>query len=465
MLEPRVKPSSSRDAFALHVAAWSSRLSLDAVPAPVRRKASLLLLDSAGCAIASIRSGELEPFVGSDEELTSTGAAIVIGTGRSVATDHAALLYGMAIHALDYDDTHPASYLHVSAPVVAAALAIAGERALRGADLLVALITGAETSIRLGEAAGQRMHRRGFHPTAVFGVVGATVAVSRLTGLTIDQTVSAIGISASMASGVMAYLNDGTDTKIVHPGWAALSAIWACRLALAGLTGPPSAIDGPKGLLAAHCPDHDTVRHHDLGSRWEIPNIAVKPYPVCHSAHASLDGIRQLRTMPDFDGGAIRRIVCSVPTHVVIDMVLEPAKAKLRPRTLYEGRFSLPWLIGVLLVRGDVGVGELSDERLLTDSRVIDVASKVTYVLEPLGPGHDLGATVAVEFDNGPTLTATILDPRGTTGNPLTEADVARKFDRNVNATDDRLRSILLDVERLESFDLSEVALLAAPPA
>src|ERR671938_550041 len=72
--------------------------------------------------------------------------------------------------------------------------------------------------------------RAGFHPTAVFGAVGAAAGVAAALGLERRQLVDALGNVGSMASGIIEYLAEGAWTKRLHAGWAAQSGLRAALL-------------------------------------------------------------------------------------------------------------------------------------------------------------------------------------------------------------------------------------------
>ncbi|HLW93897.1 MAG TPA: MmgE/PrpD family protein, partial [Solirubrobacteraceae bacterium] len=263
------------------LAEFVTGLRLDDVPADTREAAKLHALDTLGCGLAAHGLGEGAFVQAATAEVAGAGAATAIGVAGGLAAGEAALLNGTLCHLLDFDDTHPDSVVHVSAAVVPAALAAAETFGATGADLLCALIAGNEVSTRLGMAAGGRFHARGFHPTGVCGVFGATAAVARTRGLSAEQTTHALGIAGSMASGLLEFLADGAKTKPLHPGWAAHAGLAAARLAAHGATGPATVLEGERGFFAAYlhgeAPDLDG-QLSDLGMRYETPRIAFKPY-------------------------------------------------------------------------------------------------------------------------------------------------------------------------------------------
>jgi 2-methylcitrate dehydratase PrpD len=233
------------------IAAWATSLTVDDVPPDVLEHAKLHALDVLGCGLAAHAEGLAGEGRATMAELGGEPQSTVIGAGARMPAANAAFANAMLCHGLDFDDTHSESVSHVSAVVTPAALA-AGERAgVGGADVLAAIVAGNEVTCRIGMAAPGAFHARGFHPTAICGIFGGVAAASRLAGMDGDTTTRALGIAGSFASGLFAYLEDGTPTKPMHPAWAAHGALLAARLAAHGAAGPQSVLEGKFGLYHA----------------------------------------------------------------------------------------------------------------------------------------------------------------------------------------------------------------------
>jgi len=426
-------------------AAWSGELTLGAIPASVVQAAKLHFLDALGCGLAAHALGIAT--AGRETMLENGGKpqAAVIGSRERLPAPQAAFANGMLCHGLDFDDTHTDAVCHVSTVMAPAALAAAQAHDGDGATLLVALIAGNETITRIGMAAPAVFHRRGFHPTSVCGVFGAAIAAARLQGLAPRETVQALGIAGSLASGIFEYLADGSDTKPVHAGAAAQAGLLAASLAARGATGPASVFEGRFGVFAAFADIHAIdlePQLADLGTRWETPRIAFKPYPACHYIHAPLDAL--LEATRGVRPERIADIELRVP-EAAVSLVLEPAAAKARPRTAYEAKFSLPFSVGAMLVHGRLDLESYRDE-VIADERVLAVANKVRYEVVdfPTFPKAFPGAA-RVRLDDGQVLEAELAHQRGGPENPLRDADVLAKFRANA-----RLAIGEDDVARLE---------------
>ena len=417
------------------LAAFALGLHAEDVPAEVGAAARLHALDTVGCALAGWALGVGDEGVAAAREECPRGPASTVGHQNGLPPAAAALANGMLAHGLDFDDTHAGAIVHVGAVIVPAALAAAEAHGASGAELQTAIVAGGEVFVRLAAAAPSAFHARGFHPTSVCGVFGATVAVARLRGLDPERTVHALGIAGSMASGLFAHLSDGSATKRVHPGWAAHGAHHAVALAAHGASGPAAVLEDRFGLYATHVPRVEPALRAelaDLGSRWETLRVAFKPYPACHFLHACVDaaaaaaggnGVR-------VEAGAIAEIVAQVP-EAAVPIVLEPAAAKVAPRSPYDAKFSLQYSVAAMLVHGEVDVRSYTPAAI-ADADVLELARRVRYEAHDFAtyPGAFPGA-VRIRTHDGRELTAELPHQRGAPEHPLTGDEVRAKFGTN----------------------------------
>ena len=424
-------------------------LSYDDIPETVTTAAKLHALDAIGCGLASLGSDSCTAALRIATDTGGKPESTAIGGHGLLPAPAAALANGMLCHGLDYDDTHTASGTHVSVAVVPAALASAEAGGASGRETLTAMVAGMELVTRLGMAAPFAFHQRGFHPTSVCGVFGAAAAAARLHGLDAATTVNAIGIAGSMASGLFAYLSDGSQTKPIHAGWAAQSGILAARLAAHGATGPAAVFEDRFGIFSAFTgdiPSALTEQFGDLGARWETPRIALKPFPACHFVHACLEALRSVMDDPEFDPDDVREIEALVPADAV-PLVLEPVIAKLTPRTGYQAKFSLQYSLAAMLVDGHVDVATYGDDHI-GDPRIVEVASRVSYRVVDFAtyPAAFPGG-VRVTTGRGKEYEVDVPYQRGDDHNPMSEDAVYAKFHSNASlALDSRSASAQADM-------------------
>lgn len=414
-------------------AEFASGLRAEKLPQEVTETACLHVLDTLGCGLAASALAEASYVVSGAEEGAGTGPATGIGVVHGLPAAEAAFVNGVLCHALDFDDTHAESVVHVSAAVTPAALAAGEAAGADGATVLAAVVAGNEVSTRVGAAAGGVFHARGLHPSGVCGVFGATAAAARARGLDAAATAHALGIAGSMASGLLEFLADGADTKRLHPGWAAQAGITAARLAAHGATGPATVFEGRRGFYATYLAGVEVDLAPGLaglGSEWNTPQIAYKPYPACHYTHAPVDALAKVLRENPIRPDEVARIV-AYTDKTGVDLVLEPAADKVRPRTPYDAKFSLPYCLASLLVRGSVEVASFTADAI-TDEAVLALTPRVGYETREYSPRPDaFGGGVRVETTDGRTFEAELRYQRGSTENPLTEDDVRGKYRAN----------------------------------
>lgn len=458
-------------ALAKRAAAFATSLTLERIPPEALEAAKLHLLDTLGCGLAAhglgtgagARGAVLEALGG------GPGPASAIGCPDGVAPATAALVNGILCHALDFDDTHLRSMCHVGTVVGPAALAAAEARGADGRETLAAIVAGTELVARLGTAVAPAYMRSGFQPTSVCGVFGAAAAAARLRGLDEATTVRALGIAGGLASGTYEYLADGSNTEATQAGWAAHGGVLAAALAARGATGPPTVFEGRFGLLASFYGFDGAALEAelaDLGERWETQRVAVKPYPAAHLVHSCLDAAAELR--PELAGEEIEEVVVSVPEPGV-PLVLEPRESKAAPRTDVEAKFSLPYSVAAMLVRGSVDAAAYTPDAI-ADPDVLAVALRVVH--EPgdfaTYPGS-LPGRVRVRTRSGRTLAAEVAHERGGPERPLPRAEVCAKFRANAAAAlaGPEVEALLDATLALETVaDVGEVySLLRRPPS
>lgn len=442
--------------LATELAAFAVGLDERAVPPSVKDAAKLHTLDLIGTALASYGIGEGEYAVAASLELGGAGGATVIGKSLGRPPAVAALANGTLAHSIEFDDTHTDSITHISAVVVPAALATAEVARRSGQDTIMAIVVGTEAVARIGATASPSYMRTGFHPTSVCGVFGAALAACRLRRLNERQTVDAMGIAGSFASGLFEYLSDGSRTKAIHAGWAAHAGITSATLAEAGADGPASVLEGPHGVFSSHFRlDANGAAHEwDLGSRWETTSMTFKPYPACHFINGALDAARVLLAR-GLDIDDIDSIKVAVPAPA-IPLVLEPVHHKVQPRTPFEAKFSLQFSLAAMLVDGQVTVATYSRERL-GDGRLHELAALVQHDVEefPSYPAT-LPARLTISLRDGSTMEE--VSPGGSqAAQPPTVDDIVTKFRSNADLALDRESRELLEATILNLDGIQDV--------
>lgn len=427
------------------------------------RKAVLLCIeDTLGVSLAAsaLRVGTAGVTVALEDG--GAGEAAIWGTSSGARAVDACLANGMLAHALDYDDTHPAAIMHASAANIPVALAIGEATGACASDILSAAILGYEISARLGRLGPGPFQDHGFQSTAVLGTFAATFIAARLMKVGPRVAAQAMGVAGSMASGLMAYLADATDVKQMHPGWSAHSGVKAVQLARAGLTGPATVFEGKFGVFRSFAKldiDPESVLSFS-GERFEVEEMAPKPYPACLCAHPIVQAVLELRArgvLSPERTDAVENIHCEVPEWYV-NLIFDPLEQKAAARNAYEGRFSGPYCIARSILDGTLEVQSFSREKL-ADERIAQIARKVTYQVRTFREFPEtFPALVRVRLRDGSTHEAFVPNNLGSVKNPLGAEGIGKKYRANADfalgaRSAIRLQSAIRGLETSTSID------------
>ena len=411
---------------------FASGLRLPDVPPAVVQKAKLVFLDMLGIALASSTMDFGVMAINVARKLGGPKASLLIGTSDRVAAANAVIANGTLAHGLDYDDTLEEAIVHTGCCAGITALAAGEEVGATGAAVLEAAIVGTEVLCKVGLVAPGKFHARGFHPTAICSTFGAAAAAGKLYGLNSNQWVDALGLCGSQSSGIIEYLADGTWTKRIHPGWSAHGGIVATLLAKEGFRGPAKVLEGTHGFFSAFGGknDYDFEKISELGSRWEIPRLTFKSYPCGSISHPYMDCALRIKQKHSPAPHEIAEVICRTaegPVH----RLWEPLADKQRPSSSYGAKFSLPYSIAVMLIRGRAGLEEFA-EAAIHDPELLALASKVRYELDSTidYPRHFEGH-VQVRMKDGSVFTEDQLHPRGGYEDPLPPEEIEAKFRAN----------------------------------
>jgi len=456
--------------IAQRIAEFADELRFDSIPDEVAEQAKLLMLDCVGIALASGTYEFAHRARGAVTELAGgqPGQATVIGFPTALPLRDAVHLNGLLMHGLDFDDTHPGGVIHASASAFPTALGLTETRGMSGRDLMLGYVLGVEVSTRLGMAAKGGFHQVGFHPTGVMGAFGAAVLSARLQGLSPEAIATAQGFVGSQASGLMEFLETGAWTKRSHPGWAGVCGITSAAFAAQGFESPPRVYEGRFGLYASHLGAEASADlaacTKGFGEEWETMRVAVKPYPACHFTHAFADAMLALRAEHGLVPADVATIRCLI-AQGEMKTVCEPEDRKRRPGSTYDAQFSVPFIVGAALARGQVTLAEIREDAL-TDPAIRAVAEKVTCEPDPDSGFPELfSGEVVVETTDGRTLRHREQVNRGADTRPLSAEDITGKFLANARVAvgADRSEQVLeamLALDRVE--DVREVTAVLA---
>lgn len=437
---------------------WVAGLSYDDLPGDVVASTRLRVLDVIGLSIAGSRTA-FGASVRQAAALYPGNEARLWGSADRASAIGAAFVNGSLSQALEYDDTHNESIVHMSSPAVAAALALGDRIGSSGRDLITAITIGNEISARVGSVAPQQFHKRGFHPSGLFAPFGVCWLAASLLKLTPAQMVAAAGITGSFAAGLIQCWVDGTQSKFLHPGWAAQSGLSAAVLGQSGVTGPAAVFEGRFGLFASHLqapsPVPDFARlTTGLGETWDSRNASFKPFPVAHVIHPYIDAALRLRARHNLTPERIARVVCPVAPYIV-GIVCEPLTEKRRPLTDSHGRVSLQFTLAEAFARGRIGKDAYA-ESSLRDPAILALADRIEFAIDPGMPGSEqFKGVVELEMTDGRRFREVEDHNRGSAANPMTQQEIEAKFRENVAGVldEDRASRVIAAAMALETLE------------
>src|SRR5262245_59620810 len=247
-----------------------------------------VLADCLPVIAAGMQVDEMKALGATHLDMAATGHAWVIGTGRRAAALDAALLNGTAGTWLELDEGNLYAKGHPGIQVVPAAVAVAQESAVSGAELLLAVSLGYEVCARISRAARVRML---VHPHGTYGVIGAAVAVGRLRRFTPTAIRELLNVSATMGMATSRKtLVDGATVRNIYTGHSGFMGIMAVRLVEAGFTGETDGVRSIFGHVLSDGFDSDAVVA-DLGREWLLADGYFKLYPTGRYVHSAIDAL------------------------------------------------------------------------------------------------------------------------------------------------------------------------------
>jgi 2-methylcitrate dehydratase PrpD len=380
------------------------------VPAAVRQEAKRAILNILGCMLAGQREAAVKLL------------AKTLGGGRNLPNRGAML--AAAANALDFDDTHLPTVIHPGAPVAGALFALAKARSVPGRELLHAYILGVEAACRVGNAVSPGHYEHGWHITGTCGVFGAAAAAAKLLKLDEKQFLSALGIAATQAAGLVEML--GSTARVLNAAFAARNGLTAVLLAAQGLEGPAQPLEGDRGFVRVFGGSRKLgALTEGLGKQWALREVAYKPYPCGVVLHALIDACLQLRE----GASGFERI------EIQLNPLAIERGDRPNPREAQEARLSAQHCAAVALLDGAAGVAQFTDEAVQRPEVAL-IRSRVRLVAD-----DSLDKAAAVVFVDGKALRA---EPRRT----LSGAELEAKFRSLAGA---RAAKLLRAIDAVES--------------
>jgi len=411
--------------------------------------AKIALRDCLGVALAGSREEDARIAAEIARQERAREETSVIGQGFRTSALNAALANGTAAHALDFD--HSFTIMgQPTAPVAPATFALGEALGASGRQVIEAYVAGFEVTAKLVHSLRDSAHD-GWHAPSTLGSFGAAAACSKLLGLDAAKMQMALGITASMASGIVA--NFGTMTKPLHVGLGARNGVLAAKLAGGGYTANPKAIEGGFGFYSVL---HENTEIHEqaieeLGRSYALitDGLRIKPYPCGGLTHQVIDSVLEFRAKHGLTAEMIDRVDVDVVKHTFDRIVFRV------PQTGIQGKFCMPYLVARAIIDGKIGLHIFTDSAV-RDQNVLKLAERVQMNLDSNLKKSDAAGRpcrVTVRLKNGQTFTREAQHAKGGPEHPMSEAELRDKFTECAReAIDASSAAKVLDyIESLES--------------
>ena len=350
------------------------------------------------------------------------GSAHRLLDGMRMAPGAAAFANAVLLHARIQEDAHPAG--HVGVVVLPAALAAAEHTGADGEALLVGIVAGYETALRIGRGHAAAASRQGFRTTPLYGVIGAAAAAARLHGLPTERTADALALAANLAGGLREFAVAGTDEYVLQAGSAARSGLTAAWSAAEGMRGAPTILEGPAGFLRAYGGEAggvDPCLVEGLGTSFEMMAVTGKRWPVCQFHRGVVRGVIALRaaaaagtgTAGAVAAGGAAGATATASAASRIRVTMNPFEADffgVRRTDSFESFahtfMSAPFCAALAWVEGAV---TLAGMHAFADPRVLALARRVDVLANPERPRYE--PRVDIVLEDGRKLTRVDAEP------------------------------------------------------
>ncbi len=393
------------------------------IPSNIRHEAKRSLLNFFACSLGGSRDAAVEALAATISPFAGPGVATVIGRQEKFDPLNAAFLNAVSANVFDFDDTHTPTIIHPSAPVAPALFAFAETSRISGPQLLLAFVLGVEAECRIGNAVSPGHYKRGWHITSTCGVFGAAIAIGKVMGLSAEHMKWALGNASAQAGGLLETL--GTMAKSISVGNAARNGYLAAVCARQGVSGPERPLEGPYGFLNVTGPNANSARIvNGLGEHWELGSNTYKPYPCGVVLNPVIEACIALARDERMSLSDIERVV------VTGHPLLRERTDRIEPRSGREAQVSAQHSVAVVLTDGKAGLAEFSDACAAAPSlrplrEKVFVVEDDSYAVE--------SAMVTIYLRGGNKLSLTTEQARGSSNNPLSDADLEKKLSELVD--------------------------------
>lgn len=415
-----------------------SNIRFDNLPAEVVATAKLCVLDTVGVGIFGSQKEWSKIVAGFARESGGTAESGVWCGGWKTSVQYAAMVNGTSAHGIEMDDRSATFDLHPGAAIIPAAMAVWDKAKTNGRKVIEAVTAGYEIGFRLG-AALKGSGRQRFYGSPIKNLFGATVASGILLGMDNTAMLNAVGIAGSMASGLREWSSDPLGTMVKRlsgGGWPAHNGVIAALMALKGLTGPATILEGKRGVCNAFGVNEGNVSWKepqkgeltkDLGKHFMIMRREIKAYATNGGLQAAVEAVNELKNAYKIKPEEIEHV------NIGCSFKLYDTHESKQPQSIMAAQYSLPFVTAFAFFC-DLSDPAVWEDKVLTKPKVVELVNKVDIAIDDelqkiYQETNDYGGVkIAVKLKNGQEHKTKVRYSKGTVGNPATSEDLHKKF-------------------------------------
>ena len=388
------------------------------------KQVSRCLLDYLGATLAGVRLLKVKTDV-IVNLLEGTGRACPVGLDAHVSLETAALINGLNSHVAEMDDGVRFGMIHPGAPLFSSLLPLAEQYNVRGKDFVKGVLVGYEAALRLASAMQPTHYKRGYHPTATCGSIGATMGIAAMLGFTAQEMENALGAVSVVAGGSLKVVDSGSELKPYSVGRAAALAIQSAVVGKSGFASPPDALYGETGFLNMTT---DSLKLECLHKRapndfW-IHSVYVKPYAACRHAHPSIEAALDIVQENSFSIQSIKKI--TITTY----HGLKGRHDNQEVSCVASARMSIPFSVAIALRSGDAGVNAFTQKAV--DDFENKVLAKKVFLYEAKKYTDRVpdqrSAMLKIDLVDGLSFFREVIYPKGEPENPMLDEELKDKY-------------------------------------
>lgn len=389
------------------------------------KQVSRCLIDYLGATLSGVKllKGKTEHL----SQLMEHGAGAVcpIGSSNKVSLETAALINGLNSHEAEMDDGIRFGMVHPGAPLFSALLPVAQVFGVQRIDFVRGVLIGYEATIRLARAVQPSHYRRGHHPTATCGAIGAAMGIAAMLKFDAKEMENTLGAVSLAVAGSLKVVDDGSELKPYNVGRAAALAIQSSMVGKAGFATPPDVLNGSTGFFAMTTDQVDLACLAEQSpSNYWIHHIYVKPYAACRHAHPSIEGAIALLKEQRFHILDIKRVT------IYTYHGLKGRHDNQGVTCPSSARMSIPFSVAIALSTCKAGIVEFATDSV-SDPIIKELSTKVFVEEEQaytdLVPNRR-PAKICVELKNGQRFSREVIYAKGEPENPLTDKELENKY-------------------------------------